>query len=117
MDRSASSRLWLTAAEVADLFGVTARTVARWIDDGSLPGYRQPGKRGSRRVLKVKLIHFVQQRPEFHFVLEILNGQPISTGARTGPSQGREAEQGGEDRSEEAGWEASPDREPAADYE
>lgn len=98
MGSLSEKRLWLSAAEVADLFGVIPRTVARWIDDGSLPGYRIPGKRGSHRVLKVKLIHFVQERPEFHFVLELLNGQPITAGPAA--AQGHQAEaRGSEDDS------------------
>lgn len=33
----------MTTGQVATLFGVTARTVAKWFDTGLLPGYRLPG--------------------------------------------------------------------------
>lgn len=35
----------LTVDEVAELFGVNARTIRRWINDGKLPAHRLPGTR------------------------------------------------------------------------
>lgn len=36
---------YLTAADVADMVGVSTRTVLRWIERGDLPAVRLPGGR------------------------------------------------------------------------
>lgn len=46
MERAARDRL-LTPGEVARLFSVTPKTIARWHDAGALPAVRTPG--GHRR--------------------------------------------------------------------
>lgn len=51
----------LTSGEVAKICSCSARTVAKWIDSGLLPGYTIPGKdQGHRRVLKNELIKFCE---------------------------------------------------------
>jgi excisionase family DNA binding protein len=48
---------YLTTGQVARLFSVSAKTAARWIDTGLLPGWRIPGGQ-DRRVDPASAIHF-----------------------------------------------------------
>ena len=50
----------LTTAEIGRLTGVSCRTAARWIDDGSLRGYRLPGSK-HRRVPPAELLAFARR--------------------------------------------------------
>lgn len=50
----------LTTFQAARLCGVSHKSIERWIDAGILRGFRTPG--GHRRVYRVDLIDFVQQR-------------------------------------------------------
>lgn len=49
----------LTSGEVAKVCNVAPRTVAKWIDSGTLQGYKLPGSR-DRRVTKVSLLSFLR---------------------------------------------------------
>lgn len=53
-DRSLSPR------EVGILFGVTAKTVARWADSGYLVSFRTPG--GHRRFTRESVDHLLSNR-------------------------------------------------------
>lgn len=50
----------LTTAEIGRLCGVSNRTAARWIDDGSLRGYYLPGSQ-HRRVQPAELLAFARR--------------------------------------------------------
>lgn len=47
--------------QIADLLNVAPRTVAKWIDDGLLAGYRLPGNKKPRRVTRENLVKFAKQ--------------------------------------------------------
>ena len=49
----------LTSGDVARICNVASRTAQKWIDNGSLKGYRVPGSK-DRRVTKASLIEFMQ---------------------------------------------------------
>lgn len=66
----------LTVDEVADLFGVNARTVRRWINDGKLPAHRLPGTR------KFKL-----RRADIENTLSEQDGTPRDSGRDAMSSQ------------------------------
>jgi excisionase family DNA binding protein len=51
---------FLTSADVAELVGVSARTVSNWIRDGHLKAYRTPGGHG--RVAEEDLARFLDER-------------------------------------------------------
>ncbi len=51
---------FLTSAEVAELVGVSARTVSNWIRDGHLKAFRTPG--GHSRVAEEDLQGFLKER-------------------------------------------------------
>lgn len=65
-------RWFLSAAEVADLFGVSAKTVKRWIASKYLGGFKI-ARTGEHRVLVLQLSRFVREHPEASFVLERFN--------------------------------------------
>lgn len=48
-----------TTGEIAKMFRVAPRTVAKWIDKGSLVGYKIPLSQ-DRRVLKEELLKFIE---------------------------------------------------------
>jgi excisionase family DNA binding protein len=48
----------LTPAQVAALYGVTDKTVARWADDGRLTFIRTPG--GTRRYSRAQVEHIMR---------------------------------------------------------
>lgn len=50
----------LSTTRVAELLGVSAQTIANWIDDGKLPAGRTPG--GHRRVSPRDLLAFLAER-------------------------------------------------------
>jgi len=50
-----------TTGEVAELCGVTLRTVVNWINKGKLPAYKLPGTRGDNRIRAPELISFMQE--------------------------------------------------------
>lgn len=60
----------LRTGEIAAIFLVSSRTVANWIDEDRLPGFRLPG--GERRVTREDLIHFARTNPSFHFAVSKL---------------------------------------------
>jgi excisionase family DNA binding protein len=66
----------LTVDEVATLFGVNARTVRRWINDGKLPAHRLPGTR------KFKL-----RRADIDDALKEKDGAPADDGREQMSSQ------------------------------
>ena len=50
---------WMTSGEAADYLGITTRTLYKFIDDGSLPGYR------FGRVIRLKAVDvegFIESR-------------------------------------------------------
>ena len=51
---------FFTTGQVANICGVAPRTVAKWIDSGSLKGYRIPGSQ-DRRVMRDELIQFMRK--------------------------------------------------------
>ncbi|HSM93129.1 MAG TPA: response regulator [Anaeromyxobacteraceae bacterium] len=51
---------FLTSAEVAEMVGVSPRTVSNWIRDGHLKAFRTPGGHG--RVAEEDLKHFLDER-------------------------------------------------------
>jgi excisionase family DNA binding protein len=71
------SKPFLTTKDVADLFGVQQRAVCHWIDSGHLPGHRNPGNTGHRRVDRQSLINWLSAKPEYKTILEKLDaGKP-----------------------------------------
>ena len=64
-------RWWLSAAEVAQLFGVNAKTVKRWMAAKHLPGYRL-NRTGEYRVLVVHLIRYCKAN-NYEYVMENFN--------------------------------------------
>lgn len=55
---------WYETVEVAEMYGVTVRTVARWIKDGFLPGAEKKGptKTSPYRIPKSAIEHFDRLR-------------------------------------------------------
>jgi len=51
----------LTTGQIANLCRCAPRTVAKWIDDGALKGFRLPGSK-DRRVVLVQLFCFMRER-------------------------------------------------------
>jgi excisionase family DNA binding protein len=62
-------RWWLDAGEVAELFGVHAKTVKRWIIAGAMKGHKAT-TRGHYRVLVFNIHKFVKTNPEYDFIWE-----------------------------------------------
>lgn len=53
---------YLTAAQVADILGVSVKTVARWANAGTLPtAIKAPGLRGARLFRATDLDHLRPQ--------------------------------------------------------
>lgn len=50
----------LTSGDIAKLISVAPKTVAKWIDDGHLSGYRLPGS-NRRRVTRTNLAAFLKK--------------------------------------------------------
>lgn len=50
-----------TTGDVAEICGVTLRTVINWIRQGKLKAYRLPGARGDNRVEKQVLLEFLRR--------------------------------------------------------
>lgn len=63
----------LTTGEVARICNVAPRTVAKWIDQGQLRGYRIPGSR-DRRVPREALIRFMR---DYGIPLDRLSSGPV----------------------------------------
>lgn len=66
-----------TTGNIAFLFGVAHLTAQRWIDDGTIPGFRLPGSsphKRERRVLHRTLMKFVSDNPELEHILDKLSG-------------------------------------------
>lgn len=51
----------LRPGEIARLFRVSPRTVAKWIDNGLLAGYRLPGGSRVRRATREAVVAFMRQ--------------------------------------------------------
>jgi excisionase family DNA binding protein len=51
----------MRVGEAARFLGVSARTVCKWFDSGQLKGYRLPGKRLERRILRVSAVAFAKE--------------------------------------------------------
>ena len=66
----------LTVDEVAEMFGVNARTIRRWINDGKIPAQRLPGTR------KFKL-----RRPDIEAALGEHEGATATSGQADMSSQ------------------------------
>lgn len=50
----------LTIGQVAKLLSCCPRTATKWFDSGLLKGYRMPGPRGFRRVLRASVFEFAR---------------------------------------------------------
>lgn len=68
-----SSKVY-TTGEVAELCGVTHRTVVNWIQRGEIESYKLPGRRGDNRITESSVIRFMQ-----------VNGLPIPDDLTTDP--------------------------------
>lgn len=55
------SKKVFTTGDVAEICGVTLRTVINWIRQGKLKAYRLPGARGDNRVEKQVLLEFLRR--------------------------------------------------------
>lgn len=80
-------RWWLDASEVAELVGVDAKTIKRWIKSEHLKGYQLPGN-GRYRVLVLTLVKHCKAHPDMTYVLERFNARykfvsPIRSPAAT----------------------------------
>ncbi len=52
----------MTVGDVGKLAGVSPRTVCKWVDGGKLPGWRIPGKagtKGDRRMMRTDVLAFM----------------------------------------------------------
>jgi hypothetical protein len=58
-----------TMGELATMFAVSPRTASKMVDDGTIQGFRLPGRQ-VRRVLHRTLLKFVADHPEYGFALE-----------------------------------------------
>jgi excisionase family DNA binding protein len=66
-------RWWLSAAEAAELLGVTSKTVKRWMAAKRMPGFRL-NRTGEHRVLVVHFIRFCNDS-ESSYAVERFNEQ------------------------------------------
>lgn len=64
--------------EVAWLFGVSATAMRKWLDAKTIPSYRLPAalkhRDGNRRVHHNSLLKYVEDHPEYEWILEKLDG-------------------------------------------
>lgn len=99
----------LTSAEVAALFGVDPRSVARWVKAGKLPGFWTPGGRLRFResVIRARLAEPGPRRPPATVAGRKKEKQmseeattPVVDDEETGAAEGAEDESGEETEAE-----------------
>jgi excisionase family DNA binding protein len=59
--------------EIATLLGVTQRTIARWVDQKLIRGFKLPNRR-TRRILHLSFVNFVRKNPEYAYALAKIKG-------------------------------------------
>lgn len=68
-----------TTGQISKLCDVAPRTVAKWIDSGTLPGGRIPGSQ-DRRVLRAAFVTFLRSNPLFAYALEQIGESHTASG-------------------------------------
>lgn len=94
--RKSGVRKLFSTGQIAELVGVKARTVTKWIDSGELQGTRLPGgdlRSGDRRVHREALRSFLQ-RFEFIWALRELDKEEGIMAVQDEPDDEPEPEPG-----------------------